>query len=394
MTSALEGIRVVEFGQYIAAPLLGMLLADQGAEVIKVERPSGDPMRRHPAFQVWNRGKRSVVLDLKTAAGKEVFFDLARTADVIVENFKKGVVERLGIDYESVRRVKPDIVYGTFNAYGREGPLAHVGGFDPQAQSMTGIMMRNSGRNGEVPFEGPFAYNDYATGITAAYGIILALMEWERTGRGQYVHTALAYTASTLQSSLLIDYPGFQRRELEGPNVQGWSALDRLYRAEDGWLALVVADEDEWQGLVTMGEFASLAVDPRFSTEEARQENDASLAESLGEIFVHLPVGTWLGRLTVAGVPATRSATLYDFYDDPAIRDEGLVVTRPHDWLGPVDHTGLGVRLSKTPQRLGNPAPLVGEHTVKTLTELLGYSGDRVEALLAERVVETGARPV
>lgn len=389
--NALEGIRVLDLCIILAGPTCARTLGEYGAEVIKI-----DVSRRMPTEPRWidlARGKSSIFLDIKTDEGKSIFFDLVRTSDVIVENFKKGVVERLGIDYDSMKKIKPDIVYGTFNAYGREGSLAHIGGFDPQAQSMTGMMIRNSGRDGAEPFEGPFAYNDYATGISAAYGIMLALMERERTGEGQYVHTALSYTASTLQSPFLVDFPGFERDELEGPYIQGQSALDHLYQASDGWLALVVADDGDWHKLTSLQEFQQLSGNLKFTTSESRLANDSYLKQCLMDIFLKAPVAKWLASLSMAGVSATCCSTLYDFYDDPAILDEGSVVSRPHHWLGDVQHAGLGVKLSRTPQKLGNPAPLVGEHTTGMLSELLGYSGERIEALLQDKIIEEGIPP-
>ncbi|MQF82602.1 CoA transferase [SAR202 cluster bacterium AD-802-E10_MRT_200m] len=389
--NALEGIRVLDLCIILAGPTCARTLGEYGAEVIKI-----DVTRRMPTEPRWidlARGKSSIFVDLKTDEGKSIFFDLVRTSDVIVENFKMGVVERLGIDYESMKKIKPDIVYGTFNAYGREGSLGHVGGFDPQAQSMTGMMVRNSGRDGAVPFEGPFAYNDYATGISAAYGIMLALLERDRTGEGQYVHTALAYTASTLQSPFLVDFAGFERDELEGPYIQGKTALNHLYQASDGWLALVVADHEEWQTLTSLQAFQHLSEEPKFATPEARSLNDLYLNECLIGIFLKATVAEWLAALSVSGISATRCSTLYDFYDDPAILDEGSVVNRPHHWLGDVQHAGLGVKLSRTPQKLGNPAPLVGEHTKKTLSELLGYSEERIEALLQAKIIEESIPP-
>ena len=227
MPGALDGIRVLDLCIILAGPTCGRTLAEYGAEVIKI-----DPEHRLPALTPWldvGRGKRSISLNITRKSGLEAFLALADTADVVLQGFRKGVAERLGIGYEQLSARNPGIVYASINAFGQDGPWAQRPGFDQNAQAATGMQLRNGGPDGE-PGPPPYTFNDYGTGIMAAYGVMLALLERERSGRGQKIDTSLAYTASTFSSAYMVDFEGFESNEISGPAAKGTSPLSRLYQ--------------------------------------------------------------------------------------------------------------------------------------------------------------------
>lgn len=374
---ALEGIRVLDLCIVLAGPTCGRTLAEYGAEVIKIDSPT-----RPASDSMWidvSRGKRSMILDLSKPEGKAVFYRLLATADVVVQNFRKDVADRLGVGYEAVQAAKPDIIYASINAFGYEGPWATRPGFEQNGQAATGIQAREGGPDGP-PSLAPFPVNDYGTGIMAAYAVMLALYERSRTGHGQHVDAALAYTGSLLQSPFLIDFAGHQRQDIGGPAARGFSALSRLYQAQDGWLFLEASHHDAWDRLLTLPQFASLAGDSRFASRNLRREHDADLIDGLARIFAEDTVEQWLARLNRAGVPAVRNAALREFYDDPALREAGFVVTREHEALGTVDQVGVPARLSRTPPRMGHPSQPAGAETETILREI-GYTAQQIAGL-------------
>jgi crotonobetainyl-CoA:carnitine CoA-transferase CaiB-like acyl-CoA transferase len=235
MSSVLDGVRVIDFGQYIAGPLAGMLLADQGADVIRVDPPGG-PMWDTPANATWNRGKRSILLDLKSEAGRDVFWRLLADADVVAQNYRAGKLDKLGLSYEQVRQRKPDIIYASLNAFGHLGPWAERPGHEQFAQAATGMQCRFGGDG--PPMVQPNPINDYGTGFMGAYAVALALLHRLRTGEGQHVDTALAYTAMTHQSPFMHVYAGKRWDEPSGQDRLGSGPLHRAYRARDGWFCI------------------------------------------------------------------------------------------------------------------------------------------------------------
>ena len=255
MTGALDGIRVLDLCIILAGPTCGRTLAEYGADVIKI-----DPEHRRPALNPWldvGRGKRSMCIDIKKERGLEAFCKLADTADVVLQGFRKGVAERLGIGYEQLSGRNQGVVYVSINAFGRDGPWSMRPGFDQNAQAATGMQLRNGG-SGE-PGPPPYTFNDYGTGIMAAYGVMLALLERERTGVGQQVSTSLALTASTFSSQYMVDYDGHEPSEVSGPEAKGTGPLSRLYRTSDGWLALSAELDGDWKRLTKLEPFAALS---------------------------------------------------------------------------------------------------------------------------------------
>ncbi len=375
--SALEGVRVLDLCLVLAGPTCGRTLGEFGADVIKIDDP-GRPYDFGGNLDV-NRGKRSIQIDLKKDEGREVFWKLLETTDVVVENNRKGSIARLGLGYEEVRKRRPDIVYASLNAFGYDGPWSGRPGWEQLAQATTGIQVRRGGRDA-APQLLPYPMNDYATGLLGAYSVALALHERNRTGRGQSVDGGLALTACMLQSPYFLDYEGYQRSDPEGLGVRGLSALSRLYRASDGWFYLHCPDDAAWNGIADLPEFSHLAGDSRFASPTSRTQNDKALAESLTMVFATNSREHWIERIAGTGASAIENISIPDFHDDPHVRKAGLVVSREHPAFGRADHLGVVARLSGTPARVGRPTPKLGAETDEILAEA-GYAAADIEAL-------------
>ena len=363
--SALQGVRVLDLCIILAGPTCGRTLGEFGADVIKIDDPTRilDPV----GYIDVNRGKRSIMLNLKTEEGRQVFWKLVETADVIVENNRKSAVERMGLGYEAVKKVKPDIVYASLNAFGYDGPWSERAGWEQLAQGTSGMQVRRGGRDG-APMLAPYAVNDYGTGLMGAYAVALALHERNRTGRGQSVDSGLALTAGLLQSPYFLDYDGYQRDDLEGVEVRGYAASSRLYQAADGWLYLHCPDDAAYRALLALLGLAGVSDDAAA---------DAIAAAVGGNTIEH-----WSRTLWPAGVAVTPNLNMEDYRHDPVVRQAGFIVTREHPVWGSVDHSGTTARLSATPPRLGPPAPYFGMHTDDILAEA-GYSPARIAELKA-----------
>jgi len=356
MRAALDGVKVVDLCIILAGPTCGRTLAEFGADVVRIDRPNR-PVAFHTDI---NRAKRSILLDLKRPEGLEVFWKLVEDADVVVQNFRKGIAEKLGIGYEQVRARRPGIVYASMNTYGRLGPWAGRPGHEQIAQAASGMQERFGGDG--RPTLAPFAVNDYGTGFMGAYGVALALLHRRKTGQGQHVDTALAYTATMLQSLYLQEYEGKRWDEPRGQDAIGSGKLNRAYQANDGWFFLAAREED---------------LPARF-----RGKSEAELEA----LFATDTVAAWVSQLQAAGAGA--HAIIQDFrqlMDNPWAEAHGLSVTREHDGLGPVTTIGPSPRLSRTPPVPGRPAPQPGADAASILADI-GML-DRLDSLVQSGVV-------
>ena len=365
--SALEGVRVLDLCIVLAGPTCGRTLAEYGADVIKIDDPSR-PYDPSGSLDV-NRGKRSILLDLKQEEGRQVFFKLLETADVVVENYRKGSLAKLGLDYESLRQRKPDLVYASLNAYGYDGPWSERPGWEQLAQATSGMQVRRGGRD-DAPMLMPYPVNDYGTGMMGAYAVALALHERNRTGRGQSVDSGLALTAGLLQSPFFLDFDGHQRVEPEGRGLRGISAFSRLYSAANGWLYIHCPDEAAAERLLSMTELGHLR--SRHCLDDGKVmeiPQDGAVAGELSAVIAAKPVDYWLERLDEAGIDATRNVGLGDFRDLSQVRDAGLIVTRDHPGQGKADHLGNTAHLAATPMRVGRPTPVLGSDADEILAE-------------------------
>jgi crotonobetainyl-CoA:carnitine CoA-transferase CaiB-like acyl-CoA transferase len=365
LRAALEGVKVVDLCIILAGPTCGRTLAEFGADVVKIDSPHVKTVLRHNDI---NRAKRSILIDLKTKEGLAIFWKLVDWADVVLQNFRGGVAERLGIDYERVRARRPDIVYGSMNTFGHIGPYAPRPGHEQLGQAVSGMQVRYGS---EKPATAPFAANDYGTGLMACYAVALALLHRRRTGEGQFVDSALAYTATMLQSALLQDYQGKKWDEPHGQEALGSGPLDRMYQAGDGWLFLAARTKD----LARCAELADLA-----------GVSGAELERALEERMRSRGVAAWVEALTRGGIGAHRVVpSLPELMTEPLTQARGLAVTRDHEGFGPITTTSPGMRLSRTPVTAGRPAAKPGSDAASVLAEI-GMAGE-LERLIRDGVI-------
>jgi crotonobetainyl-CoA:carnitine CoA-transferase CaiB-like acyl-CoA transferase len=373
---ALEGVRVVDLTQVLAGPTSTRTLAEFGADVVKINNPAeegaGYRWQVHRYHTDVNRGKRTILLDLKTSEGLEVFRRLIQDADVVVQNFRPGVAERLGVGYEEVRAIRPDIVYASVSLLGSGGPWSDVAGYEPNAQAVTGMMTRMAGAAG-TPAMQPFAANDYATGLLGSFAIALALFHRGRSGVGQEVETSLAAAATLLQLPYLQSYAGKVWDEPAGPDALGWGPLQRLYQASDGGLFLGAAESQR----VTLDAVPGLS--------GIMGLTGAELESALATRFASRPVAEWVSALTGAGLGAHAVVPVAQIVQDPWVVAHGLAVTREHRGGDMITTIGPPARLSRTPVTPGRPVSPPGGDAA----EILGRIGlaDRLADLVAKRVI-------
>jgi crotonobetainyl-CoA:carnitine CoA-transferase CaiB-like acyl-CoA transferase len=392
----LAGVRVIDFGQYVAGPFATMVMADLGAEVIKVEAVTGDRMRALAApFFSCQRGKRSLALDVRTPAGHDLALELVATADVVHHNMTKGTAERLGIDYEACRRVRPDVVYCNTSAYGPDGPLSDFGGIDPIGQAVAGIEYESAPVElGNPPMWYRFGFGDQACGLLSAYGVVAALYRRARTGEGGFVTSSLL-DGSVLFSSdtVLVGEPGHTEVRKRPPlDVQqtGFGALHRLYRArDDEWIQLAAVTDAHWRALCPLVGRPELVDDPWFATVKSRAANRAELEEILEPVFASRTALAWLQWCDEAGVPCEISVDTIGgelvMFDADNVR-LGLVREYEHPLTGRTVLPGHFVTFPDTAETPSSPPPLLGEHSREILGEL-GYDDAAVDRLIAEGVV-------
>ncbi len=372
---ALEGVRVVDLTQVLAGPTATRTLAEFGADVVKINNPSeegaGYRWQVHRYHTDVNRGKRTLLLDLKSAEGLEVCRRLIRDADVVVQNFRPGVAERLGVGYEQVRAERPEIVYGTVGFLGSGGPWAAVPGYEPNAQAVTGMMDRMAGAGG-IPGMQPFAANDYATGLLGAFAIGLALLHRRRTGQGQYVETSLAAAATFLQAPYLHTHARKVWDEPAG-DALGWGPLQRLYRAADGWLFLGAGESQRGRLDVLPGLSGIAGL------------TGPALEAALEARFAARPLADWMSALAAAGVGAHPVISVAQLVQDPWVVAHGLTITRPHRDGDMITTIGPPARLSRTPAVPGRPVSPPGGDAAEVLADI-GLA-DRLADLVARRVI-------
>ncbi len=354
---ALEGVRVLDLCIILAGPTLGRTLAEFGADVIKIDSPLRGAGRGIAFHNDVNRGKRSLLLDLKSGAGRDIFWQLLARADVVAENYRSGKLEKLGLSYEEIRARKPDIIHASTNAYGYSGPWRPRPGHEQFAQATTGMSLRFGGDG--PPMVQPNAVNDYGTGYMGAFAVALALLHRQRTGEGQHVNSALAYTAMTLQAPFMLQYDGKTWAETRGQDAVGSGPLHRAYRAADGWLFLGAR----------ASELSRLASVEGLSRIEGLE--GSALEGTLERCFAAEPVHRWIERLSAIDVGAHEVVMdVQTLMEDAWVRDHGLSVTREHDELGPITTCGPAPRLSRTPVRIGRPAPKPGSDAASILAEI------------------------
>jgi crotonobetainyl-CoA:carnitine CoA-transferase CaiB-like acyl-CoA transferase len=387
----LAGVRVIDFGQYLAGPFGPMVLGDLGADVIKVEPVAGDGMRMvNQAFFGCTRGKRDIGLNLKDPRGKEIALQLVATADIVHHNMTKGVADRLGIGYDACKAVNDDIVYCNTYAYGLEGPQSHFGGLDPLFQAAAGLEYEAGPvRDGNTPLYIRFGMTDTANALLSVIGVLSALYHKRKTGEGQSLWTSLLDGAAMLSSdAMLANGEAVPRPRLDRDQA-GIDACYRLYRTNDGWLQIAAVKDEHWRGLCNAVGQPDLADDPRFATPAARAEHRQQLEALLAPSFAGRTAIVWSRVLDDHGVPnevpvdtlAGRLA-LFDADNERL----GLVAQYEHPVVGTMRQYGRFFDFSATPTNPDRPPPLVGQDTKDILKEL-GYDHAQMDELKKENVV-------
>ncbi len=387
----LAGLRVVEFAHIMAGPTCGRMLADMGADVVKVEPVSGGDATRgfrppdmegeSAAFMMLNRNKRGVALDLKTEKGLEVARRLVDRADVLIENHRTGTMDRLGLGYDLLKETNPGLIYCEISGFGRTGPMAHLGGFDLISQGYSGIMSVTGEGEGRPPVKCAPPLTDITAGILAAMGILAAHVQRLETGKGQKIDTSLfeaGVTQSFWQAAVTL-----ATGVSPGPlgSAHPLTAPYQAFETFDGWITVGGSNQTTWHRLVDVVGLPELAEDPRFLENADRMQNVRELASILGERFKTRPTAEWLALLEEGGVPAGPVASIGEMLEFPQTLARDMVVEVEHSKLGPVRTIGFPVKFSDTPTAIERGAPLLGEHTRDVLAEL-GYTDEEIEELI------------
>jgi formyl-CoA transferase len=372
---ALEGITVLELASYVSGPYAGMMLGDLGAEVVKIESPDGgDPFRGWGAadysatFGSVNRNKKSVVLDLKSEEGLSAARALAESADVLIENFRAGTMDRLGLGYDALKKTNQRLIYASITGFGQTGPYAGRAGYDTVGQAMSGLLSVLTDLERPQPMG--ISLSDHLTGMMAAYGILGALMARERTGRGQRVETSLLSASIAFlgeNAARYFETGKTPSRETRARSAQVYAFLDSDGK---GFVVHLSSPTKFWRGLTEVAGHPEWQDDARFKTKRDRQENYRVLQELLQAIFGKAPRAAWLKTLEAHDVPSAPIYSLKDVFADPQVAHLGLKREVTHKKLGRVSLVGGGVTLSETPAEITTCAPDYGQHTDEILARI------------------------
>jgi crotonobetainyl-CoA:carnitine CoA-transferase CaiB-like acyl-CoA transferase len=386
----LAGLKVIELAHIMAGPVCGRMLADLGADVIKVERiPGGDASRgfvppdvggESAAFMMLNRNKRGIALDLKADAGREVVRRLAQRADVVIENYRAGTLERLGLGYETLQKDNPGLILCEISGFGRTGPYAAVGGFDLIAQGYSGLMSVTGEGPGRPPVKCGPPLTDITAGILGAMGVLAAYVHRQATGQGQRVDTSLfeaGITQTYWQSAIAL-----ASGASPGPlgSAHPLSAPYQAFETSDGWVNVGASSEETWKRLIQALDRPELGRDPRFRSNADRMAHVSELVAQLAPDFQKRSTADWVETLERSGVPAGPVLTIREMLDHPQTAARELLTDVPHARLGKVQTLGFPIRLTATPAEVRRGAPVLGEHTREVLTEA-GYTASEIDRL-------------
>jgi len=395
----LTGLKVLDLTRVVSGPFCSMLLADFGADVIKVEAPDGDPSRvtgilgagENPYFVNLNRNKRTITIDMKQERGKEIVRRMALASDVLVENFRPGVMDRLGLGYKVLSALNPALIYAAITGFGKTGPYKDRPAFDFIAQAMSGFMSLNGDRTMPSLRVG-IPISDTIAGLYAAFGILAALRERDRTGRGQEIQTAMVDGLISMFTFAAAAYFSTGQLPPRNGNDHMVVAPYGLFNASDGPIAVAPSTEKNWQQLCTALGLENLMSDPRFDSAEKRREHRSEINALVESVIGGRTRQEWIALLNQAGVPCGPVNNLAQAFSDPQVLHQEMVIESAQPG-GPVKMPGFPVKLSSTPARLRKPSPRVSEHTVDVLQEL-GYREEEIENLIKTNVVSIPPLPL
>ena len=395
MAGALKGIRVLDLTRILAGPYATMILRDLGAEVIKIEQPgTGDEARDFGPFKndfslyfmSVNRGKKSVTLNLKSQRGKELFLELVKGSDILVENFRPGTMEKLGLDYESLKEHHPSLLYAACSGFGQTGPYAMRGAYDMIIQGMGGIISI-TGEQDRPPVRVGTSIGNITSALFTAIGILSALRHRDQTGKGQLIDVGMLDCQVAILENAMVRY--FSTGDIPRPLGRRHPAITpfEVFESADGYVVIAIGNNELWRKFCEHVGQPELINDERFNTNALRTENHESLFPILAEIMCHRTTDEWVEALEAIGVPCGPVNTVDKVANDPQVLARDMIAEVEHDTTGTVQVPGIPIKLSETPGQIDAPAPNLGEHTSEVLTGLLGLGAEEVNQLKQDGIV-------
>ena len=392
----LQGVKVLELGHVMAGPVCGMMLADMGAEVIKLEKiAGGDDSRRmvpprvkdeSAAFLILNRNKRGIAVDLKSPQGIEIVKRLIERTDILIENFRLGTMERLGLGYEDAQKLNPGLIYCSLSGFGRTGPYAARGGFDLVAQGMSGLMSITGNRHDETPIKVGPPVTDITAGILGAMGVLAAYTYRLKTGKGQLVDTSL-FEAGIVQSYFhSAIYLATGQPPVPTGSAHIMSAPYQAFPTADGWITVGAANQANWLRLIEVIEAPELTGDPRFKENADRMDHLDELTEVLQPYFRRRTSADWLSQFEKVGLPAGPIYNMKEVLENEQTRARNMLTEVPHQTLGNTKTLGAPVKFSHTPAEVRRGAPVLGQHSREILAEI-GFSAEEIANMERDKVV-------
>lgn len=388
MPGPIEGIRVLELAQIMAGPTCGLMLADLGADVIKIEKTSGgDDTRKFlppdingesAAFMMMNRNKKGIALNLKEKQGIDIFKRMVKDSDVVIENFRKGTLEKLGIGYDELKKINPKIILCEISGYGRTGPYADKGGFDLVAQGMTGLMSITGESSDKPPMKVGAPLTDITAGILGATGVLAALVSRNKTGKGQRVDTSL-YEAGIVHTYWQSAIAGATRKS-PGPlgSAHPLTAPYQAFKTKDNWITIGASNQNNWMNLLNSINRTDLQDDDRFKDNNSRMKNLNDLVPILQEEFLKKTSKEWIKVFDDKGLPCGPINSIIDMHKDPHTIDRKMIIEVDNKKAGKSKAVGMPIKFSETNGDINNGAPNFGQHTNEILKQF-GYKDDEIE---------------
>lgn len=386
-TGPLAGVKILDFCSFINGAYSAAIMGDLGADVIKIEPLTGDLSRAWGPFlngesrfyQAWNRNKRCITLDLTAQAGRDIVYDLVRSADVVIENFRAGVTEKLGIDYATLRELNPRLIYCSSTAFGSKGPQRNRPGYDPVLQALSGII-RDNARFSGTPALLPVAVSDYQASMLVITGVLSALYHRERTGEGQKIETSLLQAVLSIHAHYFIE-----TLDCEEEGAVGIYPY-RLFETEDDRIFIAAGTDKFWRMLCEVLGVPELGTDPRYDQNGKRTVRATELTALLQPIFKQKTTAEWERLLVEKGVPCGALNSYFDFLNDPQVTAMEMNPVLAHPIIGAMRVPGIPVHFEHTPGAIQRPAPLLGQHTEEILSEL-GFDDAQIAKLREEKII-------